>query len=266
MQIELEARHDAEVAAAAAQAPQQLLVGLDHDAVRRHELCTAEVVARQPVLALQPADAAAQRQTGDARGRDQAAGRGQPVGSRRRVEVRPRRTGLNDRAATFRVHLNAPQGSQVDDDTTLARRQAAHAVAARPHGKRHPGGAGQVYRSDDVGGAATVRDKRRLRRDGAVPHRPRLGVAVLTRHEYVAREARAKRHSEGLLRRRHASSLADESSDDEGGAAADGTLCRRITSKVCCHGTVGLLWRSRNGVTGQFRVTTGPNPSTSTRT
>ena len=70
-----------------------------------------------------------------------------------------------------------------------------------------PGGAGQVHRSDDVGAAVAARDERRLRRDRAVPHRPRLGVAGLTRHEYVAREARAKRHSEALLRRRHASSL-----------------------------------------------------------
>ena len=190
-----------------AQAPQQIAVGLDHDAIGGHQLSTAEVVARQPMLALQPADAAAQRQTGDARGRDQATGRAQPVGSRRRVEVRPGRTGLNDRPATFRGHLNSPQGSQIDDDTTLARRQAAHAVPARTHGKRHPGGPGQVHRSGDVGAAVTARDKRRLRRDGAVPHRPRLGVAVLTRHEYVSREAGAKRHSEGLLRRRHASSL-----------------------------------------------------------
>jgi hypothetical protein len=64
VQIELESRHDSEVAAAAAQSPEQFLVGVDQAAVSGHHLRRAKVVAGQAELALQPPDATAQGQTG----------------------------------------------------------------------------------------------------------------------------------------------------------------------------------------------------------
>ena len=83
VQRELERGHDAEVAAAAAQRPEQLgmLVGggADRLAARGHELDGEQVVAREAVLALEPAGAAAEREAGDAGARDAAADGGEPV-------------------------------------------------------------------------------------------------------------------------------------------------------------------------------------------
>ncbi len=71
MQLQLQARHDAEVGTGAAESPEQLRLVLDicsHRApVGGHELDCAKAVDRQAEPALQPSDAAAERQPGDAR-------------------------------------------------------------------------------------------------------------------------------------------------------------------------------------------------------
>ncbi len=83
MEVELELRDDAEVAAATAQSPEQVrVVGLarvDEPAVRRDDVGRDEVVAREAELAHRPADAAAEREPGDTGGRDEAARRREPV-------------------------------------------------------------------------------------------------------------------------------------------------------------------------------------------
>ena len=71
MQLELEARRDAEVRAGATEAPEQLRLLVrarpDEAPVGGHELDRAKAVDRQPEPPLEPADAAAERQPGDAR-------------------------------------------------------------------------------------------------------------------------------------------------------------------------------------------------------
>ena len=71
VQPELERRRDAEVAAAAAQAPEQLgvlvLAGVHELAVGGDDVGADQVVAGQADLAHEPADAAAEREPGDAR-------------------------------------------------------------------------------------------------------------------------------------------------------------------------------------------------------
>ena len=66
MQVELELRDDAEVAAAAAQPPEQLrvlgLAGVDEAPIRGDEVSRNQVVARQAELPHRPADAAAERE------------------------------------------------------------------------------------------------------------------------------------------------------------------------------------------------------------
>ena len=70
MELELEARRDAEVRARAAQAPEQLRLlvrARPHEPpVGGHELDRAKAVDRQAELALEPADPAAEGQPGDA--------------------------------------------------------------------------------------------------------------------------------------------------------------------------------------------------------
>ena len=90
---ELEGGDDAEVPAAAAQRPEQVLVlvlARDEDPpIGGDHLRANQVVARQAAAAGEVADAAAQRQAGDAGGRDDAAGGGQAEGVGGVVEVAP---------------------------------------------------------------------------------------------------------------------------------------------------------------------------------
>ena len=69
MELVDERGHDAEVAAAAAQGPEEVRVSrrwLDQFAVCGHDLGRQQVVAGQAVLPIEPADAAAEGQAGDA--------------------------------------------------------------------------------------------------------------------------------------------------------------------------------------------------------
>ena len=91
MRLELEARHDAEVAAAAAQGPEE--VGMLRRArphllsVGEHDVDRAQRVDREAVPPHQPADPAAERQPADARVRDLAGRDREAVLLRRGVEL-----------------------------------------------------------------------------------------------------------------------------------------------------------------------------------
>ena len=116
MQAELELGDDAEVPAAAAEAPEEIrvLVG-----ARAHELAVGgddvgreQVVDREAVLALQPADPAAEREPGDAGVRDDSAGRREPERLRLVVELAPEHAGLNSRRARSPDRPGCPSSSR----------------------------------------------------------------------------------------------------------------------------------------------------------
>src|SRR5207253_4205291 len=89
-----EPRRDAEVAAAAADAPEEVGVvdggRIDHPSVRSHDLRSHEVVAREAETAEQEADPAAEGQAADSGRAERAARRGEPVLRGRVVEVAPK--------------------------------------------------------------------------------------------------------------------------------------------------------------------------------
>jgi hypothetical protein len=91
---EQERGDDAEVAAAAAQGPEEIGVfrfaGGDEAAVRQHQIGLEQIVDGQPELAGEVPDAAAQGETADPGRRDDAAGRNQPEGVGGVVDVAPR--------------------------------------------------------------------------------------------------------------------------------------------------------------------------------
>ena len=164
MQFELELRDDAEVAAAAAQAPEQVgVLGLgrvDEPAVCGDDVGADEVVAGEAVLAHQPADAAAEREAADAGGRDEPAGRCEPVCLGLVVDVGPDRAAADRRAAGGRVDANAAHRREVDHDPVVARREARDAVAAAAYGDREVVAARETDRRDHVGGAGAADDER----------------------------------------------------------------------------------------------------------
>ena len=157
VQAELELGDDPEVAAAAAQSPEQLgmLVGADAQdlAGGGHERVRDDVVAGQSVLTGQPAHAAAERQAADAGVRDVAGGRRQPVGLRGAVQRAQRRAALHPRAARDRIDAHAVHRAQVDHQAVVGDRQADDVVAAAADPDLEIGVAGQADGGDDVGGA-----------------------------------------------------------------------------------------------------------------
>ena len=181
MQRELERRHDAEVAAAAPQGPQQVgvlvLAGADQPPVGRHDLGRDEVVDREPVAAPEPADAAAEGEPAHAGVGDEAARRRQAERLRRGVNVAPRRAALDRCAPPFWVHAHVAHGRQVDHQRTIAHRVAGDVVSATPDGNGEAVRPGDLDGRDDVGHVRDPDDDRGSTVDHRVPHGPRLVVA-----------------------------------------------------------------------------------------
>ncbi len=137
MQPEPEGRDDAEIAAAAADRPEQVRVLLRarmHDrAVGRHQLGREQVVDRQPVLARDPAEAAAERQPGDPGRRVDARRHGEPVELRLAVDIAERRAGIDLRRRA-RPDRHAPSASSERSSEQRAVRDGE----ARRSGARRP--------------------------------------------------------------------------------------------------------------------------------
>ena len=93
MRLELEGRDDAEVAAAAAYRPEEIVVlasaGADEAAVGKHDFCGEQIVEREAVLAHEPAQSTAEGEARNAGDRDEAAGSGEAVGLERVVHLAP---------------------------------------------------------------------------------------------------------------------------------------------------------------------------------
>ena len=163
MQLELEPRDDAEVAAASAQAPQQVLVlGLarvHEPAVGRHDVGGDEVVAREAELPHRPADAAAEREAGDAGRRHEPAGGRESVCLRLVVDVGPHRTAADGRAAGDRVDADLVHLREVDHDSVVDRREAGDAVAAAADCDRQVVAAREADGRDHVGDAGAAHDE-----------------------------------------------------------------------------------------------------------
>src|SRR5436190_8637512 len=176
----MERGDDAEVAAAAAQAPEQIgVLGFGRDdlaAVGGDDLGLHEVVAGEAELALEPTAAAAEREATDAGGRDPAAGDCQAVFLRGGVDLSPPRPALDAGDALVRVDVDAVHGAEVDADTGVDDGRAGDAVAAAVDGECDVLLAGDIYRGGDVAGAGAPGDEGGLAVDHRVEHR--TGVVV----------------------------------------------------------------------------------------
>ena len=190
MQAIVEAGDDAEIAAAALQAPEQvgvLAVARDDDpAIGGHHLAGDEVVAGEAVGPLEPAAAAAERQPGDAGRRHAAAGHGEPVLLGRGIELAPGDAGLGAHRALDRVDLDLLHRREVDGEAALAERRAGNAVAAALHRHLDPARPGEVDGRDDVGRVDAARDRHGMLVDEAVEELARLLVAGTAGAQHLA--------------------------------------------------------------------------------
>ncbi|CAH0307982.1 hypothetical protein SRABI128_04405 [Microbacterium sp. Bi128] len=151
----LERRHDAEVPAAAAQRPEQVLVlafaGGKEFSLGRDDVGREEVVAAEAILAAQVSNAAAEGQPGDAGRADNAAGSCQPEGMGRVVEVGPRRTRLRARRRGCRINPDAGHVGEIDDQGVNPRAKARGTVSSTADRQVQGVVPGEVDAGDDIG-------------------------------------------------------------------------------------------------------------------
>ena len=140
MQAELEARHDAEVAAAAAHRPVQvgilLRARMTELAVRGHDVHGFHVVERETEAPREAPEAAAEREAADPGVRHGAGRRHEAVRHRLVIEVSQQAAAFDVSPPRGRIDPHAAKPRQVDLDAAVAGGLAREAVAAALHGQR----------------------------------------------------------------------------------------------------------------------------------
>jgi hypothetical protein len=206
VQPEREGGHDAEVAAAAAQRPEQVgvLIGVRADlpAVGQHDLRLEQVVDREAEASREVAEPAAEREAADACAADDAARRGQPVLAGRVVDLAPEAAAADARRPRDGIDLDVLQPRQVDHDAAVAGPQPGAVVAAAPHRDEELVLAGEAERRRDVVRARDARDHAGALVDHRVVDGARVVVVGVPGSDQVALES-GQLGSRRLRRARH---------------------------------------------------------------
>jgi hypothetical protein len=192
VQAEQERRDDAEVAAAAANRPEQVgvLVRARTDALAagQHELGLEQVVDREPEGARQVPETPAEREPADAGGRDDAAGGRQSVLAGREVDLAPCAAAADAHGARLRIDLDVAQQREVDHDAVVARPQPGAVVPAAADGERQVVLARESDGPGHVLGPGAARDQRRPLVDHRVVDLAGLVVVGVLRADQPALE------------------------------------------------------------------------------
>jgi hypothetical protein len=196
VQAQLEGGDDAEVAAAAAQRPEQVRVlvgaGADLAPVGEDDVGGDEVVDRHPVAPALVRDAAAERQAGHPGLGHDPAGGGEAEGGGDAVDVGPRRAALHVDGAVG-VHVDAAHRRQVDHQAVVDHGGAGDVVAAAADGERQPLLPGEADGGRDVAGVDAAGDQRGALVDHAVPHLAGGVVAGMVRGDDLAGQVLGER-------------------------------------------------------------------------
>ena len=200
-ELELELRHDPEVAAAATEAPEQvgMLVGarVDDAAVRRDHRGGTKRIAAEAVLAAKPAEPAAQREARDAGFGDDAAGSRQPVRLRGRVEIPPSGATADTGPARVRVHLtrcDIADRSTTSEPSPTARPATLWPPPRMETGRPSARASARAATTSSVDSTRAMTAGRCV--DHAVPDLARLVVGAVVRSEQALggdRRGRARR-------------------------------------------------------------------------
>ena len=123
-ELVFEGGSDAEVAATAAQTPEEVRLRLGVDvhlfAIGRDQIDRKQVVDRQAVLAHQVPEPAAKRQSGDAGVADDSARRGQGVLLGGAIELAPEHAARGTHRTRVRVELDGLHEREIDHDAVVA--------------------------------------------------------------------------------------------------------------------------------------------------
>ena len=133
MQPEDELGHDAEVAATAAERPEEVIVigtgGATHLSVSGHDLDFFKIVHRPAEPARQVAEAAAERQPRHAGRGDEAKSAGQAVHLRSLIDIAQRAARADPRQARLDIHLDGAHTGHVEGDAAIGQCQARDVVS-----------------------------------------------------------------------------------------------------------------------------------------
>jgi hypothetical protein len=155
VELELEAGDDTEVAAAAAQRPEQILVlivaGRNLPAIGEHDIGREQVVDGEPHTAGEVADAATQCETSHPGGRDDSAGRGQTERVGCVIDIPQGRAAPDPDDPLVRVDPHALHRREVDDQPVVHRAESWNAVAPTPNGQVDAAVAGSGNNGHHVG-------------------------------------------------------------------------------------------------------------------
>ncbi|HWC27071.1 MAG TPA: hypothetical protein VG474_10860 [Solirubrobacteraceae bacterium] len=197
VQPQLEGRDDPEVAAAAAQRPEQVgvLVGARADlaAVPEDDLGGDEVVDGHAVAAALVRDTAAEREAGDAGFGHDAARSCEAERRADGIDVGPRGAALHVHGAPGSVDAHAAHRRQVDDQAAVDDGGAGDVVSAAADGERQVVLGGEGDRGGDVAGVGAAGDERGALVDHAVPDAARGLVFGVAGGDHVAGQALGER-------------------------------------------------------------------------
>jgi hypothetical protein len=192
VQPEVQPRRNTEVAATAAEPPEQLGVlvngGAHQTSVGRHELGADEVVAGEPVLRGQMSDSAAESQPADAGRPDYASGRNQAERVRRGVEVEPRGAAFRARNPCVGVDRDRAELGEVDHEPVVDHAVSCRVVPAPAHRDFESVSAREVERRGHVTRARAARDYGRPAVDERVEAASRRVVFAVVGSDHRPRE------------------------------------------------------------------------------
>ena len=192
MEAELQPRGDPEVAAAAAQGPEEIgvVVGVHAQelTVGGHDVGGEQVVDREAVLAREEADTAGQRDPADPdRARVAEPGREAVRAGRGGVLARGQ-PGLGPGRASLGIDLECAHRGEIEDDPALGDAVSGGAVATAADGELRPGVASERDDARDVRGVGDADDHGRPAVDRAGEDPPRLVVFSVLRRDDLALE------------------------------------------------------------------------------
>ena len=212
MEVEFQARHDAEVRTGAAQAPEQLRLlvrARPHEPpVGSHELDRAEAVDRQPEPALEPADTTAESQSGHAGMTDDADRTDETMLLRSDIELAEERSPARPRNARRGVDADIVHATEVDDDAAVGRGIAKPAMTASADSDFELPIAAEPNRRGDVVDAGRPNHDGRSTVDRRVPDPAGIVVCRVVGRNDLAGKRVAKFVELGASRCDHAESLA----------------------------------------------------------
>ena len=196
MAPERERRHDAEVAAAAAQRPEEIFLMLGvrrHDgAVGEHDLGGDEVVDRQAALARQVSQPAAEREAADTGGRDDSRRDRESVLVGRLVDGAERCATLHAHHVRDWVDGDVGHRREVDHDPAVDRAETGAVVATAADSDGEVVCARDLECGDDVHDVVAAGDRRRPLVDHGVVDGAALVITCIPGADHLPVHARGE--------------------------------------------------------------------------